>query len=202
MEVEKSIDAIGRLPPVFLFGLLLIIAFLAASVVIIVFWIIKNRDVKLKDIEIVTSSQRELYRTEGKNTLDNQTSNAHNLLKKIWIDIYEQGRQLFKITDQTELFILEDIAHLIEGKLNYEVKNDLTRNHITEKGDLELTKYSDAKATGYYRSVKANLYTYNVQLPQYDLPHILDSISIDEYKRIFSELYFNARKIAGVGGEQ
>jgi hypothetical protein len=202
MEVEKSIDAIGRLPPVFLFGLLLIIAFLAASVVIIVFWILKNRDVKLKDIEIVTSSQRELYRTEGKNTLDNQTSNAHNLLKKIWIDIYEQGRQLFKITDQTELFILEDIAHLIEGKLNYEVKNDLTRNHITEKGDLELTKYSDAKATGYYRSVKANLYTYNVQLPQYDLPHILDSISIDEYKRIFSELYFNARKIAGVGGEQ
>jgi len=202
MEVEKSIDAIGRLPPIFLFGLLLIIAFLAASVVIIVFWILKNRDVKLKDIEIVTSSQRELYRTEGKNTLDNQTSNAHNLLKKIWIDIYEQGRQLFKITDQTELFILEDIAHLIEGKLNYEVKNDLTRNHITEKGDLELTKYSDAKATGYYRSVKANLYTYNVQLPQYDLPHILDSISIDEYKRIFSELYFNARKIAGVGGEQ
>ncbi len=202
MEVEKSIDAIGRLPPVFLFGLLLIIAFLAASVVIIVFWILKNRDVKLKDIEIVTNSQRELYRTEGKNTLDNQTSNAHNLLKKIWIDIYEQGRQLFKITDQTELFILEDIAHLIEGKLNYEVKNDLTRNHITEKGDLELTKYSDAKATGYYRSVKANLYTYNVQLPQYDLPHILDSISIDEYKRIFSELYFNARKIAGVGGEQ
>lgn len=202
MEVEKSIDAIGRLPPVFLFGLLLIIAFLAASVVIIVFWILKNRDVKLKDIEIVTSSQRELYRTEGKNTLDNQTSNAHNLLKKIWIDIYEQGRQLFKITNQTELFILEDIAHLIEGKLNYEVKNDLTRNHITEKGDLELTKYSDAKATGYYRSVKANLYTYNVQLPQYDLPHILDSISIDEYKRIFSELYFNARKIAGVGGEQ
>ena len=202
MEVEKSIDAIGKLPPVFLFGLLLIIAFLAASVVIIVFWILKNRDVKLKDIEIVTSSQRELYRTEGKNTLDNQTSNAHNLLKKIWIDIYEQGRRLFKITDQTELFILEDIAHLIEGKLNYEVKNDLTRNHITEKGDLELTKYSDAKATGYYRSVKANLYTYNVQLPQYDLPQILDSISIDEYKRIFSELYFNARKIAGIGGEQ
>ena len=161
------------------------------------FWIVKNRDVKLKDIEIVTKSQRELYRTEGKNTLDNQTSNAHNLLKKIWIDIFDTGRTKFNITDQIELFVLEDIAHLIEGKLNYEVKNDLTRNHITEKSDMELTLYSDAKATGYYRSVKASLYTYNVQLPKYDLPQILDSISIDEYKKLFNELYFNARKIAG-----
>ena len=93
--------------------------------------------------------------------------------------------------------MLEDIAHLIEGKLNYEVKNDLTRNHITEKDDLELQKYSDAKAVGYYRSVKANLYSYNVQLPQYDLPEILNEISIESYKMLFSELYFNARKIAG-----
>ena len=195
--MEKEIDAIGRLPPMLLVGLLIIIAFLAASVVTIMFWIVKNRDVKLKDIEIVTKSQRELYRTEGKNTLDNQTSNAHNLLKKIWIDIFDTGRTKFNITDQTELFVLEDIAHLIEGKLNYEVKNDLTRNHITEKSDMELTLYSDAKATGYYRSVKASLYTYNVQLPKYDLPQILDSISIDEYKKLFNELYFNARKIAG-----
>lgn len=195
--MDKTIEAVGNLPPVLIIGFLLILAFLSAAVVIIMFWIIKNRDIRLKDIEIVNKSQRELYQTEGKNTLDNQMSNAHNLLKKIWIDIYETGRREFKITEQMELFILEDIAHLIEGKLNYEVKNDLTRNHITEKGDLELTKYSDAKATGYYRSVKANLYTYNVQLPNYDLPEIMNKISLDEYKRIFNELYFNARKIAG-----
>lgn len=197
METAESIKAMSSLPPGFLFGILIIAAVFLASVILIAFWIIKNRDVKLKNIEIVSQSQKELYQTEGKNTLDNQTSNAHNLLKKIWIDIYDTGRKRFNMTDQTELFLLEDIAHLIEGKLNYEVKNDLTRNHITEKDDLELQKYSDAKAIGYYRSVKANLYTYNVQLPKYDLPEVMNDISLDEYKRIFSELYFNARKIAG-----
>lgn len=195
--MDKSIETIAKLPPTFLMGLFFIFLFLIISVMIILFWIIKNRDIRLKDIEIVNKSQRELYQTEGKNTLDNQTSNAHNLLKKIWIDIYDIGRKKFCISEVYELFILEDIAHLIEGKLNYEVKNDLTRNHITEKGDLELTKYSDAKATGYYRSVKANLYTYNVQLPKYDLPEIMNEIPLDEYKRLFNELYFNARKIAG-----
>lgn len=195
--MDKEIEAIGALPLGFLMGLLVLAAVFLASVVLFMFWIVKNRDIKLRHIEIVTNSQKELYRTEGKNTLDNQTSNAHNLLKKIWIDIYDTGRKMFGITDSTELFILEDIAHLIESKLNYDVKNDLTRNHITEKDDLELTKYSDAKAVGYYRSVKASLYSYNMQLPKYDLPEILNSITVDEYRRIFSELYFSARKIAG-----
>lgn len=168
--------------------------------VFILYSLVKNRDIKIKNIELMQktySTQKELHQTEGKNLLDNQTSNAHNLLKKIWIGIYEVGREKFQITDQTELFILEDIAKLIEGKLNYEVKNDLTRNHITEKDDLELQRYSEAKAVGYYHSVKANLFTYNIQLPKYDLPMILSNISIDDYKALFSEIYFNARKIAG-----
>ena len=195
--MEKEIEAISRLPPGFLISVIVLLAFFLGSVILLALWIVKNRDIRMKNVEIVTKSQRELYQTEGKNTLDNQTSNAHNLLKKIWIDLYDTGRKKFGITQTSELFILEDIAHLIEGKLNYEVKNDLTRNHITEKGDLELTKYSDAKAVGYYRSVKANLYAYNIQLPNYDLPEIMSDISLDEYKRLFSELYFNARKIAG-----
>ena len=176
---------------------LIVLTFLICAVISLVFYIVKNKDIKVKNLEIITKTQKELYQTEGKNTLDNQTSTAHNLLKKIWIDLYETGRSKFNITDPNELFLLEDIAHLIEGKLNYEVKNDLTRNHITEKDDLELQKYSDAKAVGYYRSVKANLYSYNVQLPRYDLPEILNEISIESYKMLFSELYFNARKIAG-----
>ena len=162
--------------------------------------IIKTKGIKIKDVEI-SSSQKEVYKTEGKSVLDNQTSNAHNLLKKIWIDLYETGRTMFHITGTQELFILEDIAHLIESKLNYEVKNDFARNYITEKNDHELTRYSDAKAIGYYRSVKASLYTYNVQLPNYDLPMIFNDISIDDYKKIFSEIYFSARKIAGGKGD-
>lgn len=184
-------------PPSFFSICLIILTVFLFSIVGIVFWVFRNKEIKLKNVEIVTKSQKELYKTEGKNSLDNQTSNAHHLLKKIWLDIYDIGRKKFNITDPTELFILEDIAHLIEGKLNYEVKNDLTRNHITEKGDLELAKYSDAKALGYYRCVRANLYSYNIQLPKYELPEILGEISVDDYKNLFGEIYFNARKIAG-----
>lgn len=193
-------ELLTKLPSEFLMVAFITAAFFLTLLIILVFWIVKNRDVKLKDIEIVSKSQKELYQTEGKNMLDNQTSNAHNLLKKVWIDIFETGRSKFNITNQTELFLLEDIAHLIEGKLNYEVKNDLTRNHITEKGDLELQRYSDAKAAGYYHSVKASLYQFNVQLPQYDLPEIMSDITVESFKNLFNELYFNARKIAG--GEQ
>lgn len=189
----------AQLPPEFYICALLIIGIIAAALVVAIFYILKNKNIKLKDIEIIEDSKKELYQTQGKNTLDNQTSNAHNLLKKVWLDIYDIGRKKFNITDPTELFLLEDIAHLIEGKLNYEVKNDLTRNHITEKGDLDLNKYSDAKASGYYNSVKANLFSYNSQLPKYDLPELMEEISLDDYKRLFSEIYFNARKIAGGG---
>ena len=113
------------------------------------------------------------------------------------MDIFETGRRIFNITNQMELFLLEDIAHLIENRLNYETRNDLTRNHITEKSDLELTKYSDSKAAGYYAAVCAELFRLNVQLPKYDLPEIMNHITLDDYKRLFSEIYFSARKIAG-----
>lgn len=160
--------------------------------------VVMAKDIKLKHFEVASENiKREQYQAEGKNLLDNQTNNAHNLLKKVWIDLYQNGKNLYQITNNNELFILEDIAHLIEGRLNYDVKNDLTRNHIVEKTDLDLTKYSDAKAIGYYRAVLAMLYQYNIQLPNYDLPKIMDLISLDEYKRIFSEIYFAARKIAG-----
>lgn len=176
---------------------LIIIAVISAALIVAIFYILKNKNIKLKDIEIIEDSKKELYQTQGKNTLDNQTSNAHNLLKKIWLDIYNIGRTKFNITDSSELFLLEDIAHIIEGKMNYEVKNDLTRNHILEKGDLELAKYSDAKASGYYCSLRANLFSYNNQLPKYNLPEIMNDISLDDFRRLFSEIYFNARKIAG-----
>ena len=189
-------DFFQNLPVV---GWVCVIVFLVLVAIFFVgiFLILRSKDIKLNNVAVISAAQRELYHTEGKNTLDNQTSNAHNILKRVWIDIFDTGKKTFKITDPQELFILEDIARLIEGKLNYEVKNDLTRNHITEKGDLELQRYSDAKATGYYHAVKANLYTYNIQLPNYDLPLIMNSISLDDYKHIFFQIYSNAREIAG-----
>lgn len=187
----SSLPAIGWVT-IILFIVLLALVFYG------IYRILMAKDIKIKNFEATSENiKREQYHTEGKNLLDNQTNNAHNLLKKVWIDIYQTGKNMYQITDSNELFILEDVAHLIEGKLNYDVKNDLTRNHIIEKSDLDLTTYSDAKAVGYYRAVLAMLYQYNIQLPEYDLPKIMDKISLDEYKRIFSEIYFGARKIAG-----
>lgn len=174
-----------------------IIYMVVTAAVVFLFWIFKTKNVKIKDIEIIEKTQKELYRTEGKNTLDNQCCNAHNLIKTIWIELFETGKSLFNLTNQYELFLLEDITHLIESKLNYEVKNDLTKNHITEKTDYELTMYSEAKAHGYYNSVKAALYYYNSQLPAYHLPEIMESITIDDFIKIFKDIYFSARKIAG-----
>ncbi len=174
-----------------------IIYMVVTAAVVFLFWIFKTKNVKFKDVEIIEKTQKELYRTEGKNTLDNQCCNAHNLIKTIWIDLFETGKTIFNITDTRDLFLLEDITHLIESKLNYEVKNDLTKNHITEKSDYELAMYSEAKAHGYYNSVKASLYYYNSQLPEYNLPDIMENITVEDFIKTFKAIYFGACKIAG-----
>jgi hypothetical protein len=162
------------------------------------FIFLKDKNLKYKDLELsAKQSTKELYKTEGKNLLDNQCNNAHHLLKQVWRDLYEVGKKKFNLTKKTDLFLLEDITHLIEGKLNYEVKCDLTRNHITEKNDIELKNYSDGKAQGYYNMVLTDLYEYNDQLPNINLPEIMTEISIDDYREIFENIYRTAKKIAG-----
>ena len=157
-----------------------------------------NKDVKIHNIELkALQNGNEVQQSIGKNLLDNQTSNAHDLLEQVWIDIYEKGKQKFKLANKKDLFLLEDIAHLIENSLNNSVKGDLTRNHIVEKDDAEIERYSNAKATGYHKSVKAMLYRYNEQLPFCSLPDVMDDIPISDYKQIFREIYVNAREIAG-----
>lgn len=167
-----------------------------------VYRIFMEKDIKIRNFEASSEDiKKEQYKAEGKVLLVNQTNNARNLIRKIWIDIYRNGIKLYGITDSTELFILEDIAHLIEGKINNEVKNDLTRNHIVEKTDEDLDKYSSAKAHGYYCAVLSMLYQYNIQLPKYDLPKIMDLSPAEDYRKLFSEIYYSARKIAGGGNK-
>jgi hypothetical protein len=190
--MESTINTLAQIPAVW--G---IVYMVVTAAIMFLFWVFKTKNIKIKDFEIIEKTQKELYRTEGKNTLDNQSCNAHNILKKVLINIYDIGKNMFNIQDQTELFLLEDISRIIESKLNYEVKNDLTKNHITEKDDLELTLYSEAKASGYYQSVTAMLYAMNVQLPNYDLPEIMNEFSLGDFNSIFKEIYFSAKKIAG-----
>lgn len=178
-------------------AVVLVALVLVAVVAVLLYKTLKSHSLKFKDIELLArDGQKVIYREEGKNILDNQCANAHNLLKKIRVDIIEKGKKEFGIVEAEELFLLEDIARLIECKINYEVKCDLTRNHISEKGDLELTKYAEAKAIGYCRAVQTGLYDFNVQLPRYNLPDLMKYVTQDEYKKLFEEIYFTARKIA------
>lgn len=143
---------------------------------------------------------REIYIAEGKDQLDNQCQVAKQLIKKIRIKLYSTGLDLFKITDTKEIEILELITYRISDRLNYDVRNDLTRNHISKKTDSELKIYSDAKATGYYWMIYDRLYNLNSKLPDYNLPSILDKIPISEFESVFYDIYFSARSIAGSGG--
>ena len=134
---------------------------------------------------------------EGKDLVDNQSQVAKLMLKIARISIYETGLKLFNIQDEKDKIILEMITYRISDRLNYELKNDFTRNHILNKSNYELELYANAKAKAYYRLVKEKLYMFNQKLPNYDLPKIMDEISFDDTKKLFTDIYFSGRDIAG-----
>lgn len=165
-----------------------------------ILYVILNKNLKSKFFElsdIPKQQQREMYIAEGKDQLDNQCQVAKQLLKKIRIRLYQAGVSKLDIKDQKDLEILELITYRIADRLNYDVRNDLIRNHITKKNDDQLKEYSDAKAKGYYFMMYDRLYNMNSRLPTYELPKILDEISESEIRNIFYDIYFSARSIAG-----
>ena len=110
--------------------------------------------------------------------------------------LYETGLSLFKITDEKERIIFELITYRIADRLNYELKNDFMRNHITNKTDYELEQYSTAKSKAYSSLIKERLYIFNQKLPNYNLPDIMTEITFEEIKELFKDIYFSARGIA------
>jgi len=181
-------------------GILIVIV--VAVLVIGILYILLKKNLKTTLFEFTDKpqqQQREIYIAEGKDQLDNQSQVAKQLLKKIRIKMYVTGIDLFKIQDTKEAEIFELITYRIADRLNYDVRNDLTRNHITKKTDDELKKYSLAKAEGYYYMIYDRLFNLNSKLPEYNLPTILDKIPISEFEQTFSDIYFAARNIAGGG---
>lgn len=159
-----------------------------------------RKEVRVGRVEVVSPAERKAIGISANRLLENQSANASNLLTKVWTDLYETGRRIFSMTDQKELFLLEDISKLIDHKLQHAVYMDLLRNHITGRTEEEVREYAAAKAEGYWRLVRTYLHSYNAQLPKYPLPSILDYIDSGEYKRIFTEIYLSSRSIAGGGG--
>lgn len=208
MENIATIPAIGWVT-ILTLGILLIIAIIVTVVLLVKF--LKGKNVESDVIKITEAqkqevqkkesehkqSQRELYMSEGKDQLDNQCQAAKNILKELRIRIFEIGVKKYQFEDKKDMDLFTLITRSISDRLNYEVKNDLTRNHIIFKTDKELTEYSEGKARGYYSLIKDRLYTYNDYIPDVNLPAIMDEISLIELEKFFKEVYFTARKIAG-----
>lgn len=196
----SSIPSIGW---ILFFILGFIVVIIIGFAVMGIFYLILKKNIKSKLFEISDipkQQQRELFIAEGKDQLENQCQVAKQLLKKVRIRLYEAGVEQLNIQDYKDIEIFELITYRIADRLNYDVRNDLTRNHITKKSDEELKEYSNAKAKGYYYMMYDRLYNMNSRLPNYELPKALELIPESEIKSIFYEIYHSARSIAGVEG--
>ncbi len=162
----------------------------------------KNIKSRIFDITDIEKNKKDLYRAEGKDILENQCQVAKQLLKELRIKLFTTGQSIFSFKEQKDVEILELLTYRIIDRLNYDVRNDLTRNHITTKTDDELIAYSEAKAKGYYFLIKDRFYIWNNKMPTYDLPKIVENIPQIEIKKTFTDIYFSARGIAGIGGNK
>lgn len=197
IDCLKEIPTIGWVTILIISVLLLVII---SIIIYFVFYTLFKKNIKTKFFEIneIPKQQKDLYIAEGKDQLDNQSQVAKQMLKALRVKLYTIGKDLLKIDNQKDLYILELITYRITDRLNYEIRNDLTRNHIINKSDDELVEYTKAKAKGYKMLVQDRLFLCNPKLSRYDLPSIMTQVSDDDFIKIFKDIYFAARSIVGV----
>lgn len=174
---------------------------LVALLIGVIFYTVKNKNFKIKHFELSSPEKKEMYMAEGKDQLDNQCHVAKQLLKELRIKLFLIGKQKFQLSENDQI-ILELITYRIVDRLNYDMKNDLTRNHITKKSDKDLIAYSDSKADAYFMQIKDRLFMLNSNLRAYDLPLIMDEISETWFKDFYRKIYFRCRDIAGAPREE
>lgn len=174
---------------------------LGAAIIGVIFYILKTKDVKSKYLDVSTPERREMYMAEGKDLLDNQCHVAKQLVKELRIKLFIIGKNKFNL-DEKDQDILELITYRITDRMNYDLKNDLTRNHITKKSDKDLISYSDGKADAYVMQIKDRLFSLNSKLRGYDLPSIMDDIPESWFKDFYRKIYFRCRDIAGAPNNQ
>ena len=183
----------------------IIIGILLCSVITFVITIIlktiSKKNLKTKFLELnepIRPEIKERYIAEGKDIIDNQSQVAKLMLKTARIKLYETGVKLFNIQDEKNKTIFELITYRIADRLNYELKNDFTRNHISNKTDYELEQYANAKSKAYYGLVTEKLYSLNLKLPEYNLPEIMQHLPLEETKKLFFDIYSSGRDIVGL----
>ena len=178
----------------------IIIGILLCAVIAFALYLLSKKNVKSKFLEVnepIREEIKERYIAEGKDIIDNQSQVAKLMLKTARIKLYETGINLFNIQDEKNKTIFELITYRISDRLNYELKNDFTRNHISNKSDYDLEQYANAKSKAYYGLVTEKLYALNQKLPEYNLPEIMKQLPFDDAKKLFLDIYASGRDIVG-----
>ncbi|MCQ2086670.1 MAG: hypothetical protein MJZ37_01140 [Bacilli bacterium] len=204
MDQSEVINGISQIPTIGWIVILFLgisIIMLGAAIIGVIFYILKTKDVKSKYLDVSTPERREMYMAEGKDLLDNQCHVAKQLVKELRIKLFIIGKNKFNL-DEKDQDILELITYRITDRMNYDLKNDLTRNHITKKSDKDLISYSDGKADAYVMQIKDRLFSLNSKLRGYDLPSIMDDIPESWFKDFYRKIYFRCRDIAGAPNNQ
>lgn len=148
-------------------------------------------------LKLIEEQKRTMYIAEGKDQLENQCQVAKQLLKELRAKIYTTALQIFNFVDKKDIIIMELISYRIIDRVIFEVKNDLTRNHISTKTNYELEQYTKAKARGYMSMIKDRLFIYNDKLSGFDLPTLMEAIQPQDIESIFKDIYYSARRIVG-----
>ena len=187
---------------------------LAAAVLFGCYRILLKKEVRLKNMEIFSRKElkedkeeikvlaAESARHEASDLISSQYSTSLNLLQKLRLDIYEAGTRRLGLSDKKDQLILLDIAWIVEARIAREVLLDLVRNHIAGKDGTALAEYSKAKADGYWRRIKTDLFSFAPQLPGVDLPSLMDHVRQEDFRELFEEVYSSALRIAGQAGGQ
>lgn len=204
MEAAEVIGTVADFPVIGWIVLLILgilVLGLIGLIIGVIFYVVKNKNIRSKYFDCSTPEKKELYMAEGKDQLDNQCHVAKQLLKELRIKLYVIGKKKFELSENDQI-ILELITYRIVDRLNYDMKNDLTRNHITKKSDKDLIAYSDSKADAYFMQIKDRLFMLNSSLRGCDLPLIMDEIPESWFREFYRKIYFRCRDIAGAREEE
>ena len=200
-------ETLAAIPPAG-WALLFCLLGLLGAVLAGAFNLLLKRDVRMKHFEVRAREEKshlekELRVERGRIAQDsaaalisNQYSFAKGLLRKMWADLFEAGKECLALSDRRDVFLLRDITHLVEDTVAHEVLLDLVRNHVSEKSDEELALYAEAKAKSYWHFVKTELYRYSSQLDGEDLGSIMDCVPEQDFRDLFLDIYSGARHIA------
>lgn len=172
-----------------------------AVVLIGLYRILLKKEVRLKHVELLTRKEakeaqvlmEERARHSTGDLISAQFSLASNLLRQISTSLYEAGLKHLPLAEDKDRHIMRGLARVIRCNVEKEVLFDIVRNHIPDKSEDDLRVYSDAKTTGYWHFVKAELYWLSDQVPGVDVAGIMDYIPIDDYKELFYSVYCGVR---------